>query len=116
MNAILQSDGNCLSGFRLLEGARKICNRWEGQLRSEDPRRWQVGEIRRRVEGRILAADDSPNSLASAHRLLCDGCGSVHPGLASLCSGRSVTRFQDCWLLKGYRCPVVPVPVSLELY
>lgn len=115
MNAALRSNGNWLSGFRLLEGARKISNRWEGQLQSGDPRRWQVGEIRRLIEGRILAADDSPRSLASAHHLLCVGCASVHPGLASLCCGRSVTDLQDCWLLKGYRCPVVPLRASLEV-
>lgn len=114
MKTILQSDGNSTSGFHLLEGARKTCKRWEMELQLGDPRRWKVGEIRRLVEGRILAADDSPNALVSTHRLLCGGCGGVHPGLASLCSGRSVARLQDCWLLKGYRCPVVPAPVSLE--
>lgn len=115
MKAIPQNNGDSPSGFYLLDGARKICKRWEMELRLDDPRRWQVGEIRRFVEGRILAADDSPNAVASAHRLLCDGCSSVHPGLASLCSGRSVARLQDCWLQKGYTCPVVPAPVNLKL-
>lgn len=108
-------DGNSPSGFYLLEGARKICKRWEKGLQPDDPRRWQVGEVRRLVEVRILAADDSPDALVSTHRLLCHGCGAVHPGLASLCSGRSVARLQDCWLLKGYSCPVTPARMNLEL-
>jgi len=115
MTAIPQIDANSHSGFRLLDGARKISHRWESLLASDDPRRWQIGEIRRHLETRILAADASPSALASAHRLLCDGCGLVHPGLASLCSGRAVARLQDCWLLKGYHCPVVPARLDREV-
>jgi hypothetical protein len=94
--------------FQLLDGVRKICDRWETLLRADDPRRWRIGELRRHVEGLILEADASPNALVTAHRLLCERCGSVHPGLASLCAGRSVKLLHECWLLKGYSCKVLP--------
>jgi hypothetical protein len=115
MTAIRQNKGKPPSGFDLLEAARKVCKHWEMRLQPDDPRNWQVGEARRLVEAQILAADHSPKALGSVHRLLCAGCGSVHPGLALLCSGRSVARLRDCWLLKGYTCPVVPAPVKQDL-
>ena len=108
MKAESKSDGIHPGSFQLLEGVRTVCDRWEALLQADDPRRWRIGEVRRHVEGLILAADASPNALVRAHRLFCDRCGSVHPCLASLCAGRSVKFLHECWLLKGYSCQVLP--------
>lgn len=99
-----------MSGFQFLDGARDVCRHWEQQLAPGDPRHREAGEVRRFLETCILAADDSQDALASAYRLMCAQCATLHPGLASLCSGSGARRQENCWLLKGYRCPVAVFP------
>ncbi len=85
---------------------------WLDALPGDDPRRTGVVAMAVLVAdwkqslGEGEMADDFQLDLQS---MLCQNCGDLHPGLASLCRGQSL---DCCWLLKGYRCRVSPPSMS----